>query len=466
MLCALVSPPVFETANGKRVHPKHYPYMLAYVGALLEKSGIGVLILDGYHHNYSLQQVCGILKEKKPAVIAIAPFEHLRETPIDISLKLAGKIKKIMPDVPVGLLEIYFIKYFDKLVEQNDFLDFAVIGDAEQPMLELCQRVENGLDFSQVRGVAYRKNGVFIRNKERPPLENLDELPFPAWHHVPLMDYMFYPHRARFFPCLPVLASRGCPYSCQFCHVTSWAKYRLRRVGNVIEECVYLKEKYGAKEIQFSDPTFGYQREWLNHFCEQYIKSEINLPWSCLTRVDVVDPEALKMMKHAGCWNIFFGIESASEDIANFSQKNISLQRARDAIRWTKEAGIECTASFMIGLPHEKPGDIYKTMDFAIDLDPDYAQFFINRSFYFEDNRWLKFGKVSERWDFAPFEFSGNIFVPEAYTGEEHLKKIQQEAYRKFYFRPSYMLKRLQKIRSWEDIARHLFGVRILFQMQ
>ena len=146
----------------------------------------------------------------------------------------------------------------------------------------------------------------------------------------------------------------------------------------VIEEIKQCVEKFGIKEISFWDDTMSYHRKWMKEFLNLLIEENLDLCWSCYAAVNTVDKEILKLMKKAGCWNIFYGYETAIDTLANNIQtnrKNRDFEKMKQVAKWTKEAGIEVRGSFLIGLPGETPELAKKTVQNAIDLDPDYAQF-------------------------------------------------------------------------------------------
>ena len=184
----------------------------------------------------------------------------------------------------------------------------------------------------------------------------------------------------------------------------------------------------------------------------------------CYAAVNTVDREILQLMSKAGCWNIFYGFETAVEELAKnmlTDRKNRNLERMKDVARWTREAGIEYRGSFKIGMPGETPELALQTIQNAIELDPDYAQFSIVCPFpgttleaEIKQGKWGKF--ISQNLE--EYNTMKVTWLPDGYKSPEELKNMERLAYRKFYLRPSYIFKRILKIRNFEDLKRYING--------
>lgn len=177
-----------------------------------------------------------------------------------------------------------------------------------------------------------------------------------------------------------------------------------------------------------------------------------------MTRVDRVDGPILKKMARAGCWNILYGVESGNQELLDSTQKDITLPQAMATFALTREAGIESTATFMLGLPGETPEMGRRTIEFAKRLNPDYAGFFVHKRHL----NGMEGGRVTSEWDFSPYDIRGPVFVPDGYSCARELLDLQRQAYREFYLRPAYILRQIAKIRGPEDVARYLGGFRVL----
>jgi radical SAM superfamily enzyme YgiQ (UPF0313 family) len=255
-----------------------------------------------------------------------------------------------------------------------------------------------------------------------------------------------------------MVTSRGCPFTCTFCFDAK-GLFRQRSVANVMAEIRELKDRYKIREIAFWDDILTMNKAWTYEFCNEMEKEDI--VWSCYTRLDLVDEPLLSAMKKAGCWNIFFGIESGSDDLLKNITKKMTVAQMEEKVKIVKKIGIEIRGSFMIGLPGETPELARKTIDLAIRMDPDYAQFSITTPYpgtQLWDN-FDKFGTLDK--DFRNYHGWMPVFVPYGYKSREELLEIHKEAFRRFYMRPKYIAKRISKIRSINDIKRNLAGLKM-----
>ena len=243
-----------------------------------------------------------------------------------------------------------------------------------------------------------------------------------------------------------MMTSRGCPFRCSYCtsHLTFGKSFRYHGPQRVIREMFELKEKYGADTIQFYDETFTLNRGRVSQLCGEILKQKLKIPWACFTRVNLVDEELLKKMRSAGCYQIFYGVEAATQRLLNIIKKDITLEQIENAFKWTRRAGIETLASFMIGLPTETKEEALKTIDLAIKINADYAQWQKTTPFPGTELYDIceKYGKILTK-DWTKFTAWNNIVYVTSGRTKEDILEIERLAFRRFYLRPSYILKRL-----------------------
>ena len=194
----------------------------------------------------------------------------------------------------------------------------------------------------------------------------------PARDLFPMEKYVPLPNQYKRLPLTNMVVIRGCPYVCTFCDQAGTGARR-RSPQKVVEEMKHCAEKFGVKEITFWDDTLSYHKKWMKEFLDLLIKADLNLSWSCYAAVNTVDKEILQLMGKAGCWNIFYGFETAVDELANnilTNRKNKNFERMKQVARWTKEVGIEVRGSFLIGLPGATPELAKHTVQNAIQRDP------------------------------------------------------------------------------------------------
>jgi len=351
-------------------------------------------------------------------------------------------------------------------------------ADGESTMLELMQQYSNlGYDrkaflgdaavLSTIRGVAFRRADRVVVNPARPAIRDLDELPLPARDLLPVERYIPLPNQYKRLPIAHMVVIRGCPYVCSFCDQAGTGG-RMRSPQKSVEEVRHLVERYGVREISFWDDTMSFNKKWMREFCARLIAARLDVIWSCYAAINTVDKPLLDLMKQAGCWNIFYGIETGVPELMRnieAHRKNTSADRIREAVRWTKEAGIEIRGSFMLALPGETPELALETIKFAVELDPDYAQFSITTPYpgtkLYNDILQGKWGKLTTT-NFSEFQGWNVVFLPEGYRSQEEVWAMERQAFRTFYFRPKFILRKLLRIRSCEDIKRYYKGARAL----
>jgi radical SAM superfamily enzyme YgiQ (UPF0313 family) len=302
----------------------------------------------------------------------------------------------------------------------------AVIrGEPEQTVLEICKN----RDLSKIKGVTFKVEGKIISNDDREPL-NLDQLPIPSYHLLPLDKYFYEVLGDRF---MLFEASRGCPYQCNYCQKEMFKGYRRKSSKNLINEVKTAIQNHGVKTAYFIDLEFTVNRKLVLDLCDFLIANDYDFKWCCQTRLDSIDLTLLKRMKDAGCSLIHYGVESGSERIMKLINKKITLQKIEEGLKLTQKAKIKSACFFMIGLPSETKEDMKKTIDFANHLNPTYASFHI----------WTPY-PGTYFYDLVKEDLTG--LFPEAYTKEltlNELQKMVNKALIKFYLRPNYAISRL-----------------------
>ena len=458
-LVVFLEPPLDDEVDG--IYPRHPPHYAAYAGAMLEREGIGAAIVDAFHEGLKSPQAAQRVVDLRPDVVVILPFDYTRETPVAMSLGIAERLRRALPDAWIGMAGTMDEDYMRQAMAASGDLDFAIFGEYELPIVEVALARRDGGALSAIQSLALRgEDGAVYTTGPGRMVRDMDELPFPAWHLVDFPSYVYVPHRYRYSPFYPMLASRGCPFECVTCGeavVSKIRRYRQRSVDDVIGEIRHAVTNYGAREIQFSDPTFGLDRRWAHALCDRLISEGLDIPWSALTRVDTVRPDLLEHMAAAGCWNILYGIETGSADVLKLIKKGTTLDQARETIAATKAVGIEVTASFLLGLPGEREEHLQRTIDFAIELDPDYAQFFLLKSIG-QKSDLSAWGAFTEEWDLERYDFRGPVYVPHGFSGVAALKRWQQRAYRRFYLRPSYLGRMLPRLIRQGQAKRMVLG--------
>jgi len=362
--------------------------------------------------------------------------------------KLARMIKKKDKAVCVIIGGVHLTAIPEETMRNFKQFDVGVIGEGEETLIELLKASRDGRDLKTIKGLIVRDGGNLYLTERRPFIKDLNKLPLPAWDLLPGFPKAYHPPSFRFkrLPAASIVTSRGCPMKCVFCDRSVFGNScRWFSAKYVVEMIKVLQQKYGVREVLIEDDTFVIAKPRLISICEELLKENLNLSWSCLARVDMVEPKILALMRRAGCWQIGYGIESGVQKILDFIGKKITLKQIETALKWTKEAGIETKGFFIIGHPTETIETIEKTINFAksIDLD-DFNIFkltpFPGSEIYKTAHR---YGKFNDNWE--KMNLLETVFVPEGLTKNE-LEKYSKLALRRFYLRPKIILSYIKRI--------------------
>ena len=453
----LINPPweqLSEDVRAKAMVKNLTPSLgLGYIAAILERNGVVVQILDANAEGISPAKLSQYLLQRgwKPKHIGITATSHTIAT----ALAMAIASKEALPTCAVTLGGVHPTVIPEETIT-CDAVDFVVRGEGEFSYLELV----TGQKIEVIKGLSYKRDGCQFHNLPRARIADLDQLPFPAFHLMPLHKYHPTLGTYRQLPAMGIIGSRGCPFNCTYCASPAfWGRQvRFRSAGNILEETALLVKDFGIREVQLLDDTFTAAKNRFREFCELLSEADFRITWSCNSRVDSVDDELLKLMKATGCHSISYGIESADEEMLERIKKRISLDQARTAIALTKKHGITCRASFMFGNPGETWETMQKSVQFALETMPDFVVFNIIRPYPgTEVYEWAcdMGGLMREKWYMSP-ESGAIMRLPN--LSRQDLVKAQRQAMRRFYIRPHYALSRVSRLRSIADIRMYMEG--------
>lgn len=336
-------------------------------------------------------------------------------------------------------------------------LDSVIRREPELTAQDLVDAVEKGRGLGGVLGISFKgKDGTVVHNEDRPFNDNLDDLPFAARH---LLDNARYTLPVINEPYTLIITSRGCPYSCIYCTAYQYygKKLRLRSAENVVDEMQECLEKHHIRNFTMWSDTFNQNKKFVMEVCAEIQKRglEKKIHWMANSRVDHVDAEVLKAMRSSGCIGVSYGVESGVDEILINMKKGATAEQARTAVRLTKEAGIEVLTHIIFGLPGDTPETINQTIRYVKELDPDYAQFYC--AIPFPKTELEAMGKKNG-WitteDYSKYELNQPLLNLPTLSVEQ-LQEARKRAYREFYLRPGYILKRLRKIKNLKDLVTH-----------
>ncbi len=471
MKILLIAPPLFLFAKkNKKQSPRFPPYTLVSIGSILQKNNFEVKIYDAFAEHASIVDILEITKKYNPQLIGIIGAELNREIFTDSVMATINNLKNKFPQLPVILLGIISFSRLCEIMKIGNIC-YSIFGDPEEAVLEIAQsiNVDNDKTLLNVSGLVVNRNEKITLIGKKRIIMNLDLLPYLDWNLINFKLYPLTPHTYKLSYPYSIIASRGCPWNrCAFCDNISIVKtvlYRVRSPKNIVSEIALAITNYGIKEIRFEDVCFNTEIKWLKDFRDILKEHKINIPWSCLTRIDRVGPEELKLMREAGCWRILFGIESSQQRLLDIVEKGYQIKDVEKIIKWCREIGIETIGSFLIGLPGEKPNDVMNSVKFAKKVGFNYVQFFLLKLYHMPE-KYKIYGKLGESCDYSNYAIPGYPFIPSAYRDLNHLKKIWRQAYFKFYFSPRIIVRHLRNIDSLVKLKRILCALLVLIKIR
>ena len=436
MKITLVNPPYPLNAHA---HPPFIPLGIGYLGAVCEKNGHEVHVIDCQAEHLTYDSFRRRLGQTDADIVGMTSTTLTYKS----ALKIAAIAKEVHPECTTVIGGPHVTFWDENALKESPSLDIVVRREGELTFVELLEKLKNRSSLSGVKGITFRKkdNGI-ARNEERPFIENLDDLPFPAFHLMSLNSF----HRVG-KTLFPLITSRGCVYWCDFCTAVRMfgRGYRMRSAKNVVDEMEMLCGKYGESQFTFYDDAFTVDRPRVERICEEIRRRKLRIQWDCGTRVDMVDRDLLQKMRDAGCIVVWFGIESGSQLIIEKMHKKFRLDQTKRAFRTAHELGLMTVGSVVLGFPGETEQTARETINFVKEIDPDSIGYYVATPYpgtplydLVKEKGWLK-STDFDRYDTATPTFeTPNLSM-------EKLAEIRYKAYQQFYLRPSYMLRMLSK---------------------
>jgi anaerobic magnesium-protoporphyrin IX monomethyl ester cyclase len=434
MRITLINPPYPPSVHS---HPPFIPLGLAYLGAVAEKEGHKVTVIDCQAEKLNYETFRTRIAETPSELIGVTATTLLYKS----AMKLITISKEVQPDAITALGGSHGTFWDENALKEYPSLDIVVRREGEKTLLELAEKRKDQVSLKGVLGITYRDGDKIVRNPDREFIQDLDALPFPAHHLLPLEKLR---HNGKIL--VPLVSSRGCVYWCDFCSTVRMfgRGYRMRSAKNVVDEMQHVHDKYGVDQVTFYDDAFSVDRNRVLEICSELHNRKLDLMWDCGTRVDMVDRELMQTMKDAGCIAVWLGVESGSELILGKMNKSIKLEQTRKAYKTAHEVGLMTIANVVLGFPGETEQTARETIKFVSSLNPEDVGFYIATPYpgtpMYEEvikNGWLRVT------DFDRYDTAGPTFE----TPQMSMKKLEElraKAYQHFYLRPGYVLHMLR----------------------
>jgi len=344
---------------------------LSYLAAVLEEAGFKARIFDLYPSSPDTddpveleRRLVDFIAREQPSIVGMTIH-----TPTYVEcVRLAKLIRERLPETLLIAGGHHTCAEPVHLLQNSDF-NGCVIGEGEETLLEIAQHVAKGEGerpgdwLRDIRGVVYKLKGQVVQTQPRPPVADLDALPFPAHHRLGLENYAPHPHLG--IRSTGLLTYRGCPKECSFCLNPQGRRVRRRSPSKVVEEMARVVKEFNVKGFNLYDNLFGLNRKHAQALCEEILRRRLDVTWDSWTAGDLIDVELAEKMKAAGCVRVGFGAEGGDDEVLIKAQRGFTTAQHQAGIHALKAAGLKVEAFFMIGLPGESKESIRRTVEFA-----------------------------------------------------------------------------------------------------
>lgn len=478
-ICFLIPPPLDKNPPAERIFGCNYGIynqpniFMVYVATHLKDHGHDVFIKDCVIERKSVQAFEEFIARDDSEIYVFSSVFLSKNT----DLKARDRIRQVRENVR-------FIYYStEPSANPQDFVaaDSLVIrGEPEATFLDAVTAMDQREPFDGIPGIVFMRDNALIDTGYRPPVENLDQLPYPDRELLPKLNYNN-PKLSQ-YPFTTVLTSRGCPYRCYYCVPNSMSfcrevdlkretgepskkpKYRSRSVGNVVGEIESLARQ-GYRSFSILDDIFAVDEKWTIEFCQRI--APLGMEWSCLSRADhMTNYEVVEAMGKAGCKFVALGIESFDPKILDYVRKDLDLKTVPVAVENMKRAGVEVEVNVLLGSCElETEETIRQTFEAVKKIDPDYVLISACTPFpYTEFSHIAREKGWAVNPEYIPVDPIKKSSVTYEHLPKEKIEKLLRKFYFQFYYRPGYIWKKIRKIKSPTDFYNKARAALTLFR--
>lgn len=434
----LINPPDKKSKYRKYLNIRVPPLGILYIAAVLEENGVNAGVIDCSAEDIGYSEIARRVQKADPFLVGITSTTPLIPEALHVAEAIKGACDAY---TMLGGPHATFMHH--ELLRENSCIDIIVKGEGEYTVLDLYYTLQSGGELQTVEGIIYRSADRIIETRDRPLVQDLDSLPYPARHLLPSATYSVFDDTNSI---TTMICSRGCPMQCSFCASSALhgKTIRKRSPENVISEMQHIKETLDVSTIAFMDDTFTLLPDWVEKFCHTIIDQNMDIGWGCTARVDRANKDMIALMRDAGCHTLFIGVESGNQYILDRVKKGTHIDQVKKIFETAHDAGMRTIASIAIGLPGETRETVQKSIAFVKEIKASYALFSVatpypGTEFY---NTVKERGEIQEDWShfdlFSPIVETVNLTL-------EEIKSLQKQAFKEFYLRPSYILHNLAR---------------------
>ncbi|WP_339137570.1 MAG: radical SAM protein [Candidatus Electrothrix sp. GW3-4] len=446
----------------------YYPMWLASAAGYTEAGGHAIDLIDAPAADFTEDAVIERIRDFGSSLVIVETSTPSIYNDVSFSEKLKTTLSREGQEVFIVLVGTHVSALPEESLRLNVSVDAIAQGEYDATVRELADALENRQEPGTVTGLWLRDGEKIIHTGERSPLSNVDQIPFVSSVYKRFLEPHHYFNPNALFPMVTITTSRGCPHHCFFCvYPQTMMGHRLRNrsVENVVDELEYIIAHFSdIKAIFFEDDTFPANKKRCIAICEEIIRRNIRISWTANARVDL-DQETMRVMKKAGCRCLCVGFESGNQQLLDRMKKGITLEQSQTFMEAARKTGILIHGCFMVGLPGETRETMQETLDLAISLQPDAIQMYPvmvypgTEAYAWYQQKGLITSKDFSQW-LTPSGLHNTVIHGEELSAEE-LVRFCDEARKKFYLRPKYILyKFVQMLRHPGEIRRTLKSVR------
>jgi len=403
------------------------PMELTALGGIAKQfSNCSVTLIDAIAENLNTIQTKKKIKAISPDIIvSIHGFECFDE-----DIKTLEEIKSFN-DTSLLILFGHYATLFPEEILINTHTDIIIHGEPDLVFKNILTLLTAKENWEKIANISFRKDGnIVLADTKSNRVTEFEELPVPAYEMLNHSKY-FEPFLSHPFGLIQ--SARGCPYSCNYCVRTFGKKLTYRTSDQILDEIILLKQKVGIKSLRFIDDTFTANTKRVYEICDKLITADLNIEWTCLSRLDTIQPDMIPLMKKAGCKRIYFGAESGSAKVLSYLNKVLDLEKSMEIIRCCRKNKIETFGFFIVGSPSEDDAAFNESVEYAINADFDYISVsqlqLYPGTLLFEQNKNLV--------DFSLFPYKHEWKDPDHTRKAQHKEKV---FYRRFYIRPKFLI--------------------------
>jgi radical SAM superfamily enzyme YgiQ (UPF0313 family) len=431
------------------------PLGLASLAAVLEQEGHGVVITDAPALGMVLSDLETLARQVAPDVVGLTATTSYFRSATDS----AARLRQLLPRALLCLGGPHLTGRPEALLGQPSF-DLGVVGEGELTLRDVVRAVEAGRPWADLPGVVSVQDGALHRGPPRPVIEDLDTLPLPARHLLPLHAYRPMPNDQRALPKASMIASRGCPFACIFCEKVVFGQhYRAVSPGRLVQEMHHLTDRWGARDIAIVDSTFTPDRPRTLAVLEAMERRPPQVSWTASCRANLLDRGILERMRALGCWRIRIAIESGNDAILKTIRKGITKEEYAHTVSLAASLGFSVKGFFMVGHIGETAATLQESIEFACSLELDDVTVQINTPLPGAAQYAMcrEHGTLDDT-DPASLNFFEPVFVPHGLTREQ-LLAAQRQFYRSFYLRPRQVRRFIRDMSRPSDLTRYLRAI-------